>query len=107
MSLTLHAVYTKNDTVFATAQEAWANKNSLCSPELQQSIDSCFAQLLSDGLLLEPVSATWDQATSELTIVKVVSSSVEAYDAAITFDTTQLLAASSNAGWTLVRTFAN
>lgn len=101
MSINNNAVYTKNGAVFATAQEAWADKNSLYSPGLKESVDTCFAQMLADGVLLEPIYPLWEQATFTLTIVKVISS-YQAYAAAVTFDKAQLVAAAAAAGWTFL-----
>ena len=102
MSVTNSAVYTKDGAVFATAQEAWDDKNSLYGPGLQQAVDDCFAQMLLDGVLLEPVYPTWDQATYTLTIVKHVSS-IEAYNAAVTFNVQAVVADAAAAGWTFIR----
>ena len=104
MSVTSNTVYTKNGATFATAQDAWDNKNSLFTPHLQQSLNDCFAQMLVNGVLLEPVSAAWNQDTFELTISKVTTS-VEAYDAAISFNIEQVSVGAENAGWTFVRKF--
>lgn len=101
MSVTNNAVYSKDGAVFATAQEAWDDKNSLYSPELKASVDDCYAQMLLDGVLLEPVYPLWDQATFQLTIVKVVSS-VAAYNAAVTFNKAEVVADAVAAGWTYV-----
>ena len=101
MSVTNNAVYSKDGAVFATAEDAWADKNSLYSPALTQSVNDCYAQMLLDGVLLQPVYPTWDQATFQLTIVKVVSS-VEAYNAAVTFNKAEVVADAVAAGWTYV-----
>ena len=106
MSITCNTVHTKNGAIFATAQDAWADKNSLYTPELRQSVHDCFVQMISDGIMLEAAYPVWNQDTFELTIVKVVSSA-EAYNAAITFDTAELKSLADNAGWVFVRNFTN
>jgi len=100
MSVNNNAVYLKNGATFATGDDAYANKNSLYSPELQTSVDNCYAQMLADGILLEPVNPTWNQATFTLTIVKIVSS-VQAYNNAITFNVLETVTDAEAAGWTL------
>lgn len=101
MSVTHSANYTKTGATFATAQDAWDDKNSLYIPGLQQSVDDCFAQMLLDGVLIQPVYPVWDQATFTLTIVKVVSS-VAAYNAAVTFDVQAVVDGAAAAGWTFI-----
>ena len=100
MSVYNNAIYSKNGAIFANGAEAYAEKNSLYSPELQTSVDNCYAQMLADGILLEPVNPTWDQATFTLTNVKLVSST-SAYTNAITFNPFETVAKAEAAGWTL------
>lgn len=101
MSVTNNAVYLKAGANFGSGGDAWADKNSLYTPELKASIEACYTQMLADGVLLEPVYATWDQDTFHLTIVKVVSS-VAAYNAAVTFNVSEVVADATAAGWTYV-----
>ena len=101
MSTTMIVQYTKPGATYASGTEAHDDKISLYGAELNASISDCYAKMLTDGVLLEPVSYTWDQATEMLTVVKVVTS-VEAYYAAVTFNVAAVLAASTAAGWTLV-----
>ena len=101
MSVNANAQYTKIGATFASGDEAYADKSSLYGPELTASVADCYATMLTNGVLLEPVSYTWDQATELLTVVKVVTS-VEAYKAAVTFDTAAVATASTEAGWTFV-----
>ena len=100
MSVNHNAVYTKNGATFASGDEAYANKNSLYSPELQASVNACYAQMLADGILLEPISKIWNQDTFQLTIVKVVSL-IKNYNAAINFDVIATIEAAQQTGWTL------
>jgi hypothetical protein len=102
MSQTQNATYTKNGATFSNANEEYADKNSLYGPELSQQVDDCYAQMVTDGVLLEPVGYEWDQATYTLTVLKVISSPA-AYTQALTFDTNTCLAASQSAGWTFVQ----
>jgi len=101
MSFDDSARYTKVGATFASASEAYANKNSLYSPELAAAVDACYAKMLADGVLLEPVSYTWDQSTSTLTVRKIVTSKAD-YNAALTFDGNLAVTRATEAGWTLV-----
>lgn len=101
MSVTLTPKYTKDGATFASGAEALADKNSLFSPELTQSVNDCYAQMIVDGVLLQPITPEWDQATFTLSVVKVVSS-VAAYKAAVTFNEAECVADAEAAGWTLV-----
>ena len=94
------AIYSKVGATFATGEEAYQDKNSLYPPELTARVNACYAQMLADGVLLQPISYTWDQATFTLTINKIVTSN-EAYGAALTFDTASCVTFSQGAGWTL------
>ena len=101
MSENQNANYTKNGATFANATEAYADKNSLYGPELTQQVDNCYAQMLTDGVLLEPVGHEWDQATYTLTVVRLVSSAAD-YGNALTFDPAVCTSASQSAGWTFI-----
>ena len=101
MSTIMTVQYTKPGATYASGTEAHDDKISLYGAELNASISDCYAKMLTDGVLLEPVSYTWDQATEILTVTKVVSTA-EAYKAAETFDVDALLVASLSGGWTLV-----
>jgi hypothetical protein len=101
MSATYNAVYTKPGATFADVLEAKANKNSLFPAELTQACEDCYATMLANGVLLEPVSLMWNQTTHTLTVVKRVSS-IAAYQAAVTFDGPRCIALAEEAGWTLV-----
>jgi hypothetical protein len=98
MPIENYSEYIKPGAVFATAAEAYADKNSLYSPELIASIESCYQKMESEGILLEPISYTWDQETSVLTVVKIISD-MDLYSKAITFDLTMAKGLSSLAGW--------
>ena len=101
MSVTFSAKYTKNEATFASGVAAYADKNSLYSPELVQQVEDCYAQMITDGVLLAPVDPVWDQETFTLTINKLVTS-VDDYEDAITFDVAACVAASNEAGWVTV-----
>jgi len=98
MSVYANAKYVKGGAIFASGAEAYADKNSLYSPEFAEQVDACYAQMLEDGVLLEPISYTWDQETFTLTIVKHVSL-LEAYIAALTFNPGEGTEYSLNNGW--------
>lgn len=97
------SIYTKPGATFSNGDEAYANKNSLYGPELTVAVDAGNAKLLADGVLLEPIAYTWDQATSTLTMYKTVVSQ-EAYDSAVAsaFDVNLAVTRSAEAGWTIV-----
>jgi hypothetical protein len=101
MSDNRNVTYTKVGAIFADAEAAKTDKNSLFSAELTQACDDCFNTMLANGVLLEPVSYLWDQDTYTLTVVKLVSSG-SAYQAAVTFDVAETIRAAVSAGWTLV-----
>lgn len=101
MSYNDSAVYQKNGAVFANAEEAYADKNSLYGPELSAEVDACYATMLANGILLEPVSYVWDPVAFTLTVKKIVLSR-EAYSAAVTFDPQACRSLSGQAGWTLL-----
>jgi hypothetical protein len=101
MSVNHNSVYTKNGVTFADGAAAKADKNSLYSAELTQAVTDCYATMLTDGILLEPVSYVWDQSTFTLTVTKLVTSA-EAYQAAVTFDSSACIADSAAAGWAFV-----
>lgn len=103
MSVNYNAIYTKVGATFATAADALADKNSLYGTELTQSVQDCYAQMTTNGILLAPITPLWDQATFTLTVVKLVSS-VEAYLAAATFDGPAVIAAAGTAGWAYIPT---
>ena len=99
MSVFNSVSYTKDGATFASGADAWADKNSLYTPELKASVDACYTQMLADGVLLAPVYATWDQPSYTLTINKEVSS-VAAYKAAVTFNEAECISDATAAGWT-------
>jgi hypothetical protein len=88
--------YEKIDAIFASAEEAWNNKESLYTQELIDSINN--DQLYAEGILLEPVYPEWDQSTFTINICKLATS-LAAYQAAKTYDTDQVLEYSALAGW--------
>jgi hypothetical protein len=101
MSILRITRYTKPGATFANGNEAHADKNSLYTPELQESVDNCYATMLANGVLLEPLSFDWDQETSTLSVNKLVSSQAD-YLAAITFDAVAVVEAAADAGWTII-----
>jgi hypothetical protein len=101
MSTTIKNNYQKLGAVFANGAEAQADKNSLFSAELLESVENSYATMLNTGVLLEPVSYVWDQETQILEITKVVSS-IEEYTAAKTFDGPTVINLGGLAGWTYI-----
>lgn len=101
MSVTLSPTYLKNGATFASGAEAMADKNSLYGPTLTQQVNDCYAQMMTDGILLEPINPVWNQSTFTLTVNKVVTSAT-AYKNAVTFSESECIAKSAEAGWTLI-----
>jgi hypothetical protein len=101
MSITIKDTYQKLGAVFADGAAAQADKNSLFSAELLESVENSYATMLDTGVLLEPVSYVWNQETQILEITKVVSS-IEEYTAAKTFDGPTVINLGSLAGWTYI-----
>lgn len=99
MSQTYISSYTKPDVTFANGFQAYLDKNSLYGPELTESVESCYNNMQTAGILLEPVTPVWDQENHILNVVKKVTS-VEAYQAALTFDEETAARRSYDAGWT-------
>jgi hypothetical protein len=95
------AKYTKVGATFASGAEAYADKNSLYGTELTAAVDACYAKMVADGVLLEPITYSWDQANSILTVTRIISSKEE-YNSALTFDVNLGITRSTEAGWTFV-----
>jgi hypothetical protein len=79
MSVTISIIYQKADATFATADDAVADKNSFYPPELITHINEVKTYLTESTILLEPETYSWDQATHQLTINRVVSSTADYY----------------------------
>ena len=101
MSQDVSTRWFKNGAVFATAQEAHANKCALYTAEYIAEFEACFAEMYNNGVLLEPVTYEWDQTDFILTTRKIATSR-EAYNAAVTFDGSISSQLSADAGWTLL-----
>ena len=101
MPVTQVVIYQKPGGSFSSGLEAYQNKNSLYSTELNAAIDQCQTQMLADKILLEPPAFSWDQATEKLTVQRVISG-VEEFLAARTFSTADVEASAAEAGWQLV-----
>lgn len=101
MASTIISRYEKPGAVFATAREACDDKNSLYPVELTESVNTCYANMSTQGILLGPVSITWDPVTCVLGVVKLVSSA-EAYYDHRTFDGAACVDCSNRAGWTYI-----
>jgi len=95
------AQYTKPNAVFTDGPEAYTNKNSMYSTELEDSAEESNNNALANGILLEPIHAEWDQATFTVSICKHVTS-LDAYLAARTYDPVAIKAAAAEAGWTWI-----
>jgi hypothetical protein len=89
--------YEKLGAVFASGEEAFADKNSLFTPELYSTMNE--NELISLGILLEPYHFEWDQDTFTLTVNKLVSSEV-AYNENRTTDSATAFDLANQAGWT-------
>ena len=98
MSEKITVTWTKDNSTFASGTDAYADKNSLFSAELAASMNDCYSSMLTNGILLEPLSYAWDQVSYTLTIDKIVSS-IDAYEAAVTFNVVDTNSAARAAGW--------
>jgi len=101
MPVTQVVIYQKSGGSFSSGLEAYQNKNSLYSAELNAAVDQCQAQMLADNVLLEPPVFSWDQATEQLTIQRVISDREE-FISARTFNVALVESAAAEAGWQLV-----
>ena len=99
MSVIIRAQYEKFNSTFSLATEAYADKQSLYSTELYDSVENCYRDMLSQGILVSPVYPEWDPITFTLDVCKPAAS-LEAYQAAQNFDAAAVLQASNDAGWT-------
>jgi hypothetical protein len=91
--------YEKPGATFADGAAAWADKNSLYSPELEASAEDSNNNALAAGILTEPIHAEWVQSTFTVEICKHVTS-LDAYLEARTYDPVAIKAAAAEAGWT-------
>lgn len=98
MAVYKNTVYIKPGAVFSNAEEAQADKNQFFTPELSRSVEDCYRQMLTDGVLLEPVTYYWDQEIFSLITVRYVTNQAD-YLNAITFDIQQVIDFSTQAGW--------
>ena len=101
MSVNCVKMYQKNGATFANGDDAYADKNSLFGPELTDTVTSCYDALLTSGILLSPITKSWDQETFTLTVTKLVTS-LEAYDAGVTWNNDDLVIACEAAGWSYI-----
>jgi uncharacterized protein CbrC (UPF0167 family) len=97
----IKAQYEKFGATFATGDEAHADKNSLFTPEFTASVNDSYSNMLAEGILLEPVYATWDQETFVLSVCKDVISA-EAYKENVAFDGPTAVDFAEEAGWTFL-----
>jgi hypothetical protein len=100
MSQDVSINWVKVGATFADADSAHANKNAGFPAALTASIDACFAAMVTDGVLLEPISRTWHQETYTLSVRRIATTQ-EAFSSAITYDATEPVRLSLEAGWTL------
>jgi hypothetical protein len=101
MPVTQTVIYQKSGATFSSGLEAHQDKNSLYSAELKESIEQCHAQLLANNILLGPDTYTWDQATEQLTIQRVVSDGLE-FGISRTYDINAITTKSAEAGWLFI-----
>ena len=99
MAQLMRVQYEKIGAVFASGELAKDNKNSLFSPELQNSCNVSNNNALAEGILLEPIYHVWVQDTFTLDVCKLVTSK-DAYETAKTFSGPATIAAAAEAGWT-------
>jgi hypothetical protein len=95
----IKAQYEKHNAIFANAEEARADKDSLFSPELNESITESNNAALAAGILLEPTYPEWNQETFTLSICKLTSSAAE-FESTRTYNTDLVVELAADAGWT-------
>ena len=100
MSQDVSINWVKAGATFADADEAHANKNAGYPAALTASVDACFATMVTNGILLEPISRSWIQETHTLSVRRIATTQ-DAFDAAITFDGDETVRLAQEAGWTL------
>ena len=103
MAQLMRVQYEKIGAVFTSGDQAYADKNSMFTTELQNSCDVSNNNALAEGILLEPMYYVWVQDTYLLDVCKLVTSK-DAYAAAKTFNTAETIAAANLAGWTYLGT---
>lgn len=100
MSVDLTIRWVKEGATFANADAAHANKNAAYPAELTTAVETCWENMLANGVLLEPITRSWDQENFAL-VVRRIAISQEAFTQAITFDSDETIRLSQEAGWTL------
>ena len=100
MSQDVSINWVKVGATFADADLAHANKNAGFPAALSASIDACFAAMVTNGVLLEPISRAWHQETYTLSVRRIVTTD-QAFAEAITYDTDETVRLSLEAGWIL------
>jgi len=103
MAQLMRVQYEKIGAVFTSGDQAYADKNSMFTPELQNSCDVSNNNALAEGILLEPIYYVWVQDTYLLDVCKLVTSKDD-YEAAKTFSSADAIAAAELAGWTWLGT---
>ena len=101
MSFTYTFLYSKPGAVFATAEEALADKNSLFGADLTNEIQTAYDTMHNDGILLPGWNLNWDQSTQQLSLNYEVSD-VDAFLAASRANLMghRAIVQSELAGWT-------
>jgi len=91
----------KPESTFANGDEALADRSRLLSPEFKQSNHDLYETMLSDGIITEPTTTQWDQATHTLSVVVKVGN-IEEYDRESVTYHGVIKQATIDAGWDLV-----
>ena len=100
MSQDVSISWVKAGATFTDAGTAHANKNAGYPAELTTAIETCWENMLANGVLLEPITRSWDQETHTLSVRRIVTNR-EAFIVAITFDGGETVRLSLEAGWSL------
>lgn len=101
MASIITSKYHKQGAMFATAQDAFADKNSLFPAELKAAIAANYSTLLISSVLLEGPSHTWEPDTYILSVTKRVANTRDFYQGR-TFNSTDILDLAEQAGWTFL-----
>lgn len=94
-------VYQKTGAVFASASDAFVDKNSLYTEEQNQQINETTSLYIQNEVYLQPTVLTWNQDTFQLTIQREIAD-LDKYKSLRTYDGDALDALAAQAGWTLV-----
>jgi hypothetical protein len=92
--------YQKPGAVFASAQEAHDDKNSLFPEDLKASILAASSSMLADNVITKPNTLQWDPETHTLSVVKYATGTKLEYYDNRNIDSAASIDYAQSAGWT-------